>query len=101
MGSSIEWTDETWNPVTGCTRISPGCDHCYMFALYPRLRAMNVRGYEESPNIVREFPERLSAPLTWKTPRRVFVNSMADLFHPDVSSPRSSTFAPGPAKASM
>ena len=87
MGSSIEWTDETWNPVTGCTRISPGCDHCYMFALYPRLRAMNVRGYEESPSVVREFPERLGAPLAWKTPRRVFVNSMADLFHPDISFP--------------
>ena len=46
MPSTIEWTDETWNPVTGCTRVSPGCDNCYMFALYPRLRAMGVRGYE-------------------------------------------------------
>lgn len=44
MPSSIEWTDETWNPVTGCTRVSPGCDNCYMYALYPRLRGMNVRG---------------------------------------------------------
>ena len=45
MPSAIEWTDETWNPVTGCTRVSPGCDHCYMFALYPRLKAMGVPGY--------------------------------------------------------
>ncbi len=85
MGSSIEWTDETWNPVTGCTRVSPGCDNCYMFALYPRLRAMGVPGYEESPDTVRMLPERLNVPLTWKTPRRVFVNSMSDLFHPTVT----------------
>ena len=85
MASSIEWTDETWNPVTGCTRVSPGCDHCYMFALYPRLRAMSVTGYEETPDTVREFPERLKAVLSWKTPRHVFVNSMADVFHQHVS----------------
>lgn len=84
MPSSIEWTDETWNPVTGCTRVSPGCDHCYMFALYPRLRGMNVRGYETAPDDVQLLPERLQAPLSWKKPRRVFVNSMSDVFHPDV-----------------
>ena len=84
MPSSIEWTDETWNPVTGCTRVSPGCDHCYMFALYPRLRGMGVPGYETSPDDVRLLPERLQAPLSWKKPRRVFVNSMADVFHPKV-----------------
>ena len=84
MPSAIEWTDETWNPVTGCTRVSPGCDHCYMFALYPRLRAMGVPGYATAPDEVRVLPERLQAPLAWKKPRRVFVNSMADLFHPDV-----------------
>lgn len=84
MASTIEWTDETWNPVTGCSRVSPGCDNCYMFALYPRLHAMGVPGYEESPDTVTLLPERLNAPLTWKTPRRVFVNSMSDLFHPKV-----------------
>ena len=84
MPSSIEWTDETWNPVTGCTRVSPGCDHCYMYALYPRLKGMNVRGYETGPDDVRLLPERLEAPLAWKKPRRVFVNSMSDVFHPRV-----------------
>ena len=84
MPSSIEWTDETWNPVTGCTRVSPGCDHCYMYALYPRLRGMGVPGYETGPDDVRLLPERLLAPLSWKKPRRVFVNSMSDLFHPKV-----------------
>ncbi len=84
MPSTIEWTDETWNPVTGCTRVSPGCDNCYMFALYPRLRGMGVRGYETEPGDVRRLPERLEAPLTWKRPRRVFVNSMSDVFHPHV-----------------
>ena len=84
MPSSIEWTDETWNPVTGCTRVSPGCDNCYMFAMYPRLRAMSVRGYEGEPDEVQLMPERLATPLSWKKPRRVFVNSMADVFHPRV-----------------
>ena len=84
MPSSIEWTDETWNPVTGCSRVSPGCDHCYMFSLYPRLRGMGVPGYQTNPEDVRMLPERLQAPLSWKQPRRVFVNSMADLFHPKV-----------------
>ena len=84
MPSTIEWTDETWNPVTGCSRISPGCDNCYMFALYPRLRAMSVPGYEASPDSVQMLPERLRVPLSWRRPRRVFVNSMSDLFHPHV-----------------
>ena len=84
MPSTIEWTDETWNPVTGCTRVSPGCDNCYMFAMYPRLRAMGVRGYETEPQHVQLLPERLAAPLNWKRPRRVFVNSMSDVFHPRV-----------------
>ena len=84
MPSSIEWTDESWNPVTGCTRVSPGCDHCYMFTLYPRLRGMGVPGYETSPDNVRLLPERLQTPLSWKKPRLVFVNSMADVFHPKV-----------------
>ena len=84
MPSTIEWTDETWNPVTGCSRVSPGCDNCYMFALYPRLRAMAVPGYETAPDSVRVLPERLNVPLSWRRPRRVFVNSMSDLFHPHV-----------------
>ena len=84
MPSTIEWTDETWNPVTGCTRVSPGCDHCYMFALYPRLSAMGVPGYGGDPTEVRLMPERLDAPLGWSKPRRVFVNSMSDVFHPRV-----------------
>ena len=85
MPSNIEWTDETWNPVTGCSRVSPGCDNCYMFALYPRLHAMGVPGYEAAPDIVQMLPNRLNAPLTWAKPRRVFVNSMSDLFHPQVT----------------
>ena len=84
MPSAIEWTDETWNPVTGCTRVSPGCDNCYMFAMYPRLTAMGVRGYELGPQEVQLLPERLDAPFGWAKPRRVFVNSMSDLFHPRV-----------------
>lgn len=84
MPSTIEWTDETWNPLTGCSRVSPGCDHCYMFALYPRLKAMGVPGYDTDPNDIRLLPDRLEVPLIWKKPRRVFVNSMADLFHPRV-----------------
>ena len=84
MPSAIEWTDETWNPLTGCTRVSPGCDHCYMFALYPRLRAMGVPGYDTSPEDIRPMPDRLNVPSTWSKPRRVFVNSMSDLFHPKV-----------------
>ncbi len=84
MPSSIEWTDETWNPLTGCSRVSPGCDHCYMFALYPRLKAMGVPGYETSPDDIRPLPDRLHIPSAWKKPRHVFVNSMSDLFHPKV-----------------
>ena len=81
MPSAIEWTDETWNPVTGCTRVSPGCDNCYMYAMYPRLKAMSVTGYDTVPSEVQLLPERLYLPLSWKKQRRVFVNSMSDLFH--------------------
>ncbi len=84
MPSAIEWTDETWNPLTGCSRVSPGCDHCYMFTLYPRLKAMGVPGYETVPDDIHLLDNRLGIPFTWKKPRRVFVNSMSDLFHPDV-----------------
>ena len=84
MPSTIESTDETWNPVTGCTRVSPGCDNCYMFALYPRLTAMGVPGYEGNPRQVMLLPNRLDAPMRWGKPRHVFVNSMSDVFHPQV-----------------
>ena len=84
MPSTIEWTDETWNPVTGCTRVSPGCDNCYMFAMYPRLSAMGVIGYEGDPRQVTLLPDRLDAPMRWGKPRHVFVNSMSDVFHPQV-----------------
>ena len=84
MSSKIEWTDETWNPVTGCTKVSPGCDNCYMYAMYPRLVAMGVPGYEDEPSHVRTLPERLQVPLNWGKPRHVFVNSMSDVFHPNV-----------------
>lgn len=84
MATGIEWTDETWNPVTGCSRVSPGCDNCYMFAMYPRLRAMGVPGYQDAPDRITLLPKRLGEPLRWKTSKRVFVNSMSDVFHRDV-----------------
>lgn len=84
MTTTIEWTDVTWNPVTGCSKVSPGCDNCYMFALYPRLKGMGVHGYQTAPDNVRLLPERLTEPLRWKKPRLVFVNSMSDVFHRDV-----------------
>ena len=79
--SAIEWTDETWNVVTGCTRISPGCKHCYMYREYPRLKAMGVPGYETFPVDVALHPGRLQQPQRWRKPRMVFVNSMSDSFH--------------------
>lgn len=76
--SAIEWTDATWNPVTGCTKISAGCDHCYAERLTERFH-----GKGSFAKIVLH-PERLAQPSSWKRPRRVFVNSMSDLFHPEV-----------------
>jgi protein gp37 len=81
--SSIEWTDATWNPVTGCTQISPGCDHCYAKTFAERFRGVPGHPYEQGFDI-RLWPERLSLPLSWRRPRRIFVNSMSDLFHRDV-----------------
>src|SRR5207302_7904853 len=81
--SAIEWTDATWNPVTGCTQISPGCDHCYALTLAERFRGVSGHPYEQGFDL-KLWPERLNLPLTWKTPRRIFVNSMSDLFHGDV-----------------
>ena len=84
--SKIEWTDRTWNPVTGCSRVSPGCDNCYMFAQYPRLKGMGVPGYELEPNVVQTHPYRLRdvTGAGVVKPRRIFVNSMSDTFHRDV-----------------
>ena len=82
--SNIEWTDETWNPTTGCSRVSPGCDNCYMFALWPRLHAMRVNGYQGAPDELAIHESRLDKPFEWVRPRKIFVNSMSDLFHRDV-----------------
>ncbi len=82
--SSIEWTDVTWNPVTGCTKVSHGCRHCYAEQMARRLRAMGVEKYRNG-FAVTEHPEVLRDPLTWRKPRLVFVNSMSDLFHESVS----------------
>lgn len=78
--SNIEWTQVTWNPVTGCTKISHGCRHCYAERMSKRLRAMGVRKYEAGFSIATHS-ETLGEPLTWKKSRVVFVNSMSDLFH--------------------
>ena len=81
--SSIEWTESTWNPVTGCTKVSPGCKHCYAERMALRLRAMG------QPNYVNGFKltiheHMLDLPLRWRKPRMIFVNSMSDLFHEDI-----------------
>ena len=81
--TSIEWTDSTWNPVAGCTKISVGCDHCYAERLAERFRGVEGNAYEHGFDL-RLWPERLEIPLRWKKPRRIFVCSMADLFHQDV-----------------
>jgi len=81
--SAIEWTDTTWNPVTGCTQVSPGCDHCYALTFAERFRGVPGHPYEQGFDL-RLWPERLELPLRWRRPRRIFVNSMSDLFHRDV-----------------
>lgn len=92
MPTGIEWTNETWNPMTGCTKISRGCDNCYAFSLAHNrpsirdtyLRRLPVKDTAESradPFAPRFWPERLSAPFSWRAPKRVFVNSMSDVFH--------------------
>lgn len=90
--SSIEWTEETWNPTVGCTEVSPGCDHCYAAgmahrAMLPAHAGLTVSSPGRGPRWsgeVRCLPERLELPLRWRRPRRVFVDSMSDLFHPGV-----------------
>jgi protein gp37 len=81
--SPIEWTDATWNPVTGCSKISPGCKHCYAEKMANRLKAMGQANYRNGFELTLQ-PQMLDLPLHWKTPKRIFVNSMSDLFHVDV-----------------
>lgn len=81
--SKIEWTDATWNPVRGCTKISPGCTHCYAETFAERFRGVKGHPYEQGFDL-RLVPEKLMEPLRWRTPKRVFVNSMSDLFHEGV-----------------
>lgn len=98
MSTGIQWTDETWNPVTGCNKVSPGCANCYAEGVadrfwasqYPPVTDLPVDGFRVASSRPREFtdvmahPDRLDKPLRWTKPRRVFVNSMSDLFHDDV-----------------
>src|SRR5262245_19535441 len=77
--STIEWTDATWNPVTGCTKISAGCDHCYAPRFAERFRGVSGHPFERVLDLTLR-PERLLQPLAWKKPRMIFVNSMSDLF---------------------
>jgi protein gp37 len=86
--TAIEWTDATWNPVTGCSKVSEGCRNCYAATLAPRLAAMGQEAYTDlpwtkrnAPENVKLHPDRLDGPLRWSKPRRIFVNSMSDLFH--------------------
>lgn len=89
IGTSIEWTDATWNPTTGCRKVSPGCDHCYAATLAKRLKAMGNPRYQndgpDGPGFGLTLHEdKIGEPLSWRSPRRVFVNSMSDLFHSEV-----------------
>ena len=83
QASTIEWTEATWNPVTGCTKISPGCKFCYAERMAHRLKAMGQERYRNAFKLTLQ-PDALEVPLHWKTPRVIFVNSMSDLFHVDV-----------------
>jgi protein gp37 len=90
--SGIEWTDATWNPTTGCDRVSPGCAHCYALDLAGRLKVMGAPAYQNDGDpktsgpgfALTLHPDRLVLPMRWSRPRRIFVNSMSDLFHPAV-----------------
>ncbi len=81
--SAIEWTEATWNPVTGCTKISVGCQNCYAERMAYRLQAMGQPNYIDGFK-VKTHEKVLSLPLRWKKPRTIFVNSMSDLFHEEV-----------------
>lgn len=92
LNTGIEWTDATWNPTTGCDRVSPGCDNCYALTLAKRLKAMGNGRYQRDGNPRTSGPgfgltvheDKLDEPLRWRKPRRVFVNSMSDLFHASI-----------------
>ena len=81
--SSIEWTESTWNPVTGCTKISEGCAHCYAERMARRLKAMGQKNYVNGFKVTLH-PHALNLPMKWKKPQTIFVNSMSDLFHDDI-----------------
>lgn len=81
--SAIEWTDATWNPVTGCTKVSSGCDRCYAERFAERFRGVRGHPFEQGFDL-RLWPDRLDLPARWRQPRHIFVNSMSDLFHADV-----------------
>ncbi len=81
--SAIEWTDATWNPVRGCTKISPGCKHCYAETFAERFRGVPGHPYEQGFDL-RLVPHKLSEPLKWSSPKTIFVNSMSDLFQKDI-----------------
>ncbi len=83
LGSGIEWTESTWNPVTGCNKISPGCKYCYAERMAERLQAMGQPNYRNGFELTLQ-PQMLELPLQWKKPQTIFVNSMSDLFHKDV-----------------
>lgn len=80
LDSAIEWTDATWNPVRGCTKVSPGCKHCYAETFAERFRGVKGHPYEQGFDL-RLVPEKLGEPLRWRVPKMIFVNSMSDLFH--------------------
>lgn len=82
-GSSIEWTEATWNPVTGCDQVSPGCAHCYAKTFAERWRGVAGHPYQQGFDL-RLWPERLNQPQRWSRPRMIFVNSMSDLFHENI-----------------
>src|SRR6201984_1257976 len=84
LGTGIEWTDATWNPVRGCTKISPGCKHCYAAKFAERFRGVRGHPYELGFDL-RLVPEKLAEPLKWRASKMGFVNSMSDLFHDDVA----------------
>ncbi len=81
--SGIEWTESTWNPVTGCTKVSPGCKHCYAERMAERLQAIGQENYSNGFQLTLQ-PHMLELPLRWKRPQAIFVNSMSDLFHEEV-----------------
>lgn len=83
LGSEIEWTESTWNPVTGCDKVSPGCKHCYAERMAERLQSMGQPNYRNGFALTLQ-PHMLELPLRWRKPQTIFVNSMSDLFHEDV-----------------